>query len=100
MSNNQEVRVGDHKFKLVNGVPALVTAGTDEFTPVTLDDIGNISEWLAFAWESLAGEQYRPVTISSGGYVYDDGNGMISQVNAGEYLVPKRFLGFPERDCE
>lgn len=54
---------------------------------LTLDKLGQIAEWLAEAWENLAGEQYKPVIITERGYVMDEG---------GLYEVTVDL----ERDCE
>lgn len=73
-----------------------------------LDDLGKMSEWLAVAWENLAGEQYKPVVISEGGYVTDRGIEVVAVVRPGEHVIPKAHLSMPgldrleklERDCE
>lgn len=96
-TKNDHLCIGhDLCFTLHGGVPVITTREYDNH--LSLEDLGAISEWLAGAWEVLAGEEYRPVIISERGYVadageivgamydptdsvYDDGNGL-------------------ERDCE
>lgn len=76
--------------------------------PLDLDDLGKMGEWLAVAWENLAGEQYKPVIISEGGYVTDRGIEVVAVVRPGEHITPKAHLSMPgldrleklERDCE
>lgn len=46
--------------------------------------LGHIAEWLAVAWENVAGEEYKPVVISERGYVSDKG-----VVHAGGHAIPK-----------
>lgn len=53
------------------------------------DTLGKIAEWLAVAWENVAGEQYQPVIISERGYVKQAG--VVTFATAIEDL---------ERDCE
>ena len=40
---------------------------------LNLDTLGKMAEWLAVAWENVAGEEYKPVVISERGYVADAG---------------------------
>ena len=44
-----------------------------DVVPLDLDCLGKMSEWLAVAWENLAGEEYKPVAITAKGYVLDEG---------------------------
>ena len=75
----------------------IMVAGGDS-RDLTLEDLGNISERLAVAWENVAGEQYKPVIISERGYVADLG------VQSGDSNAD--IPGFVdsverlERDCE
>lgn len=52
-----------------------------------LDMLGEISEWLAVAWDNLAGEEYKPVILSERGYVAQESELAFDRVNL-------------ERDCE
>lgn len=61
---------------------------------LNLAKLGQIAEWLAEAWENLAGEKYAPVIITEGGYVTTDkGIEVAGVVRGGEYVIPK--LGAP-----
>lgn len=70
--------------------------GAGEKRDFTLDDLGEIAEWLAVAWYNVAGEEYRPVVISERGYVADEGASIWPPAEPGEWDSPER----PERDCE
>lgn len=93
MSTTREVRIGDHKFKFLDGLPVVVTAGTDDVTPVTIEDIGALAEFAAEAWIALADEEYGPVILTQSGYVVDEG-----VVVKGSAHLP--FATALERDCE
>lgn len=69
-----------------NGTRFMTTEGRWD---LSLDKLGDIAEWLAVAWENLAGEQYQPVIISERGYVKQAG--VVTFATAIEDL---------ERDCE
>lgn len=74
MTNTREVRIGDHKLKFIDNVPAILIAGTDEApTSLTLEDVSALAEFAAEAWIALAEEGYRPVLITEKGYVVDEG---------------------------
>lgn len=40
---------------------------------IDLHALGQMAEWLAVAWENVAGEEYKPVVITERGYVADAG---------------------------
>lgn len=40
---------------------------------IDLHTLGLMAEWLAVAWENVAGEEYRPHVITERGYVADPG---------------------------
>lgn len=87
----------------------------DESGDLNLDDLGAIAEWLAVAWENVAGEKYQPVVVSERGYVAQesriafkqsgDGDGVIlpgQRYPAVKYGVAEEFVENVklERDCE
>lgn len=70
----------------------------DDSAEFGLDDLGELAEWLAVAWQNIAGEQYKPVAITERGYVADLGVelGIASDEVADFVDTVKRV----ERDCE
>lgn len=84
---------------------ALVTDGEgtryiskDESRELTLDDLGHMSEWIATAWQNVAGEEYKPVAISERGYVVQEGAiTFASEADKLNYIKSQPRL---ERDCE
>mgnify|MGYP003450452731 CR=1 FL=1 len=74
----------------------IMVAGGDS-RDLTLEDLGNISERLAVAWENIAGEQYKPVIISERGYV---AQGSIAIEDAAEIASRIDRTVRLERDCE
>ena len=71
--------------------------GKDESRELTLDDLGHMAEWIATAWENIAGEQYKPVIISERGYV---AQGSIAIEDAAEIASRIDRTVRLERDCE
>jgi hypothetical protein len=65
--------------------------GKDESRELTLDDLGHMAEWLAVAWQNVAGEDYKPVVITERGYVADEGV---------LFDTPEPEIDRLERDCE
>lgn len=65
-----------------------------------LDMLGAVSEWLAVAWERVAGEEYRPVIITERGYVADAGKfepGTVFEERGGEpYPRVKMAVSLPD----
>lgn len=100
--------MSEYESKIEFGGVALNTApglaqivGHKDFKTLTPEDIGNIAEWLAVAWENLAGEQYRPVVISERGYVADEGVAMPALDFLEKRLASIEYDGNGvERDCE
>lgn len=70
------------------------------------DMLGDISEWLAAAWENVAGEEYKPVVISENGYVADPGvvtfskDSVVAIKDAVSIAVELPRTVRVERDCE
>lgn len=59
-----------------------------------LDMLGDLTEWIAAAWENVDGSPYEHRE-------YD--KGLVAVVKAGEHVIPKRHLDpnvSLERDCE
>lgn len=90
------LRVSDEIMFVTEGLDANIYVDGEQYVTLGRDDLGAIAEWLAVAWENVAGEPYEPVVLAEGGYVkqgyrdipydrmglvQDDGNGL-------------------ERDCE
>lgn len=48
---------------IVGGEQARVGIEGGQFNSLTLEDIGDISEVLAEAWEEIAGEEHKPVEV-------------------------------------
>lgn len=95
MTTTREVRIGDHKFKFIDGLPVVVTAGADEVDHIGLDDVGALAEFAAEAWLALADEEYKPVVISEAGYVADSGVFVKESAH-----LPFATAFESERDCE
>lgn len=86
--------------------------GPGDSRDLTLDDLGEIAEWLYVAWENVSGEKYRPILISDKGYVadageivvepvVDDGNGLELSSASLNYLADALSERLTlERDCE
>lgn len=82
MSESKTLSVGyDLAFSTAKGEAQIITHDYDN--ALSLEDLGNIAEWLAVAWENVAGEPYNPEYI--GELVTDRGFAEILMV---------------ERDCE
>ncbi|QDK03269.1 hypothetical protein SEA_ROMAN_27 [Microbacterium phage Roman] len=62
-----------------------------------LNDLGKMSEWIATAWQNVAGEEYKPVIITERGYIADEGS-IPKEHNADP--VFNAHLDRLERDCE
>lgn len=60
---------------------------TESDTEFTLDDLGAISEWLAVAWENVAGEPYEHREYDKTAW---------PQVKPGEWVIPKDHISDPE----
>lgn len=71
---------------IVNDGEAVIITGSDD-NVLTLEDLGGIAEWLAEAWQAVAGEEYKPVILSERGYVAQESELAFDRVNL-------------ERDCE
>lgn len=70
----------------------------DDSAEFSLDDLGELAEWLAVAWENVAGEEYKPVVISRRGYVADLGMQLgVSGDDIPGFVDSVERL---ERDCE
>lgn len=102
------LQVSDEIIFHTEGLDATILVDGEEYVKLGRDDLGAISEWLAAAWENVAGEEYKPVVISEGGYVTDRGVEVVAVVRPGEHVIPKAYLSMPgldslenlERDCE
>lgn len=96
-NTNEHLCIGrDLCFVVVDGKAVIVTHAGDNV--MTLDDLGGIAEWLAVAWENVAGEEYKPVSISERGYVTDLGIELgIASADLSDFADTVERL---ERDCE
>ncbi|QDH92178.1 hypothetical protein SEA_PHILLYPHILLY_27 [Microbacterium phage PhillyPhilly] len=63
-----------------------------------LNDLGKMSEWIATAWQNVAGEEYKPVIITERGYVVDHGSVPIEDAVEIATRLPRTAR--VERDCE
>lgn len=83
----------------------------DDSAEFDLDSLGELAEWLAVAWQNVAGEEYKPVAITAKGYVLDEGILVSTTPEVGAPgSVPLYFGEGPdrvlvgsaklERDCE
>lgn len=67
-----------------------------DVVPLDQGTLGKLGEWLAMAWENVAGEEYKPVVISERGYVADEGIPVIVKRAAPLPMFTDKL----ERDCE
>lgn len=77
MSTITNLDIGPVKFITTSSKDALTSLAAIQSNgslhTLTLDDVANISEFLATAWENISGEEYGPVVISERGYVSVEG---------------------------
>lgn len=103
---HQSIKLGGGSWLVADAGSAAIYFADGSWHELDADGLGRIAEWLAVAWENVAGEEYRPVVISERGYVADDG-----VVHAGEWVIPKYGIREDvtrefienvklERDCE
>lgn len=98
MSKELSLVLVDEEIALQTG-PDLAQLFIDgDVVPLDLDDLGKMAEWLAVAWENVAGEEYKPVIITERGYVAQDSIDMSSDPGPG--IEPYGREQALERDCE
>lgn len=67
------LQVSDEIIFHTEGLEATILVEGEEYVKLGRDDLGAISEWLAAAWENVAGDEYKPVAITARGRVVDQG---------------------------
>lgn len=95
MTEATALEVNGYKFVTADGIARIGGTNPDDldFRDLTLEDIGNISEFLATAWLNISGEEYTPVEIGVS-YVADEP----SPYETARLLG--KFESRSERDCE
>lgn len=71
--SEKTLQVSDEIIFHTEGLDATILVDGEEYVTLGRDDLGAIAEWLAVAWENVAGEEYKPVAITAKGYVLDEG---------------------------
>lgn len=97
MSNEKHFGLTPWSSLLTNERATRVIA-RDYKRDLTLDDLGEIAEWLYVAWENVSGEKYRPILISDKGYVADAGEIAVVPADRTDFIYDDG--NGLERDCE
>lgn len=74
--NYKTIDLGGARLVADAGAAALYLPDGKRQHVFDLDSLGVLAEWLAVAWENVAGEEYKPVVITERGYVADAGLGI------------------------
>lgn len=90
---HQSIKLGGGSWLVADAGSAAIYFADGSWHELDADGLGRIAEWLAVAWENVAGEEYRPVVISERGYVAREG-----VIHAGEHVIPKRAMVMPGLD--
>lgn len=100
---------GENSLWTVEGKAVLDLEDGSSFT-FDLEGLGLVSEWLAVAWENVAGEAYQPIQVSPNGYVSDPGQVIMVTLDTANEIaesVAERIAShrigtysIAERDCE
>ena len=99
--SSMTIGLGGDNYLTTGGVCTGIHFGDGTANHFDIDMLGGIAEWLAVAWENVAGEEYKPVIIAERGYVADEG-----MIGNSESAIKKRaarlelFQDKLERDCE
>lgn len=91
--SKKTLQVSDEIIFHTDSLEATILVDGEEYVTLGRDDLGAISEWLAAAWENVAGEEYKPVVITERGYVVDMGDAV-------EIATRLTRAVNVERDCE
>lgn len=67
--NNMVIDLGGGNSLVADAGAAAIYFADGTWKEFDVDSLGNVAEWLAVAWENVAGEEYRPVIITERGYV-------------------------------
>ncbi|AWY05004.1 hypothetical protein SEA_HORTUS1_25 [Microbacterium phage Hortus1] len=103
--SKKTLQVSDEIIFHTDGLEATILVDGEEYVTLGRDDLGAISEWLAAAWENVAGEEYRPVVITERGYVKQAGavtfaTAIEMSSDPGAYGESYGRESVLERDCE
>lgn len=82
MSENT-LQVSDEIIFHTEGLDATILVDGEEYVTLGRDDLGAIAEWLAVAWENVAGESYEHQEYDKTAW---------PQVKAGEWVIPKAYV--------
>lgn len=96
--NVKTIDLGGDNFLTTGGICTGLHFADGSSNHFDLDTLGLMAEWIATAWENIAGEQYKPVVISERGYVADLGvQSGVSNADIPGFVDSVERL---ERDCE
>ena len=96
--NHHTIDLGSGNSLVADAGAAAIYFADGSYNNFDLNGLGQVAEWLAVAWENVAGEEYKPVTITERRYVAQDSIDMSSDPGPGtEPYGRERIL---ERDCE
>lgn len=96
--NNMVIDLGGGNSLVADAGAAAIYFADGTWKEFDVDSLGNVAEWLAVAWENVAGEEYRPVIITERGYVVDHGSVPIEDAVGIATRLPREVR--LERDCE